>query len=359
MKIGIYSPYLDTLSGGEKYMLLAASFLSTFAEVEVFWDDSLILTKAEEKLGIDLKRVKVVKNIFTSETSLINRLFLTKKYDYIFALSDGSLPLVSSKLIVHFQFPIKNKKLDMLDKVKLKRISEIICNSNFTKQFIDKEFNVDSKVIYPPTFFTKDLIKVDLKEKENIVLNIGRYERLENNSSFKKQEFLIATFKKMVDKGFKGWKLHLVISYFSKDKLHIDEIKKSIKDYPIEILENVTNEKLQEEYAKAKIYWHASGYGEDLNINPERAEHFGITTVEAMANGAVPIVVGVGGQVEIVEDGISGFLWLDEEELMLKTILLSEDNGKFIEMSTAAQQRSKLFTSDIFCEKIKKVFINE
>jgi len=356
VKIGIYSPYLDTLSGGEKYMLLAAANLSLSSDVDVFWDDSSILSKAQSKLGIDLSKVKVVKNIFNSNISLFNRLLLTKKYDYIFFLSDGSLPLVSSKLIIHFQFPIKNKRLEVLDKIKIKRISEIICNSNFTKEFIDKEFKVSSKVIYPPTFFTKDLSNIDMTKKKNVILNIGRYERFENKTSFKKQEFLIDAFKKMVDKGFKSWELHLVISYFPKDKLFIEELKKSIKNYPIKILENISNEELQEEYAKAKIYWHASGFGEDLNLHPERAEHFGITTVESMANGAVPIVIKAGGQVEIVEEGISGFLWTDEEELMLKTVLLSQDSEKQKEISKAAVKRSLLFTSDIFCQKIKQIF---
>lgn len=356
MKIGIYSPYLDTLSGGEKYMLLAAACLSTSSNVEVFWDDASIAEKAEAKLGIDLSKVKFVNNIFNKNTSLFNRLLLTKKYDYIFVLSDGSLPLVSSNLVIHFQFPVKNKKLEVLDKIKLKRISKIICNSNFTKQFIDKKFKVNSDVIYPPTFFSKDQPKIDFKKKKNIILNIGRYERFENKTSFKKQEFLIDSFRKMIDKGFKGWELHLVISYFPKDKLYIEELRESIKNYPIKILENVPNQVLQEEYALAKIYWHASGFGEDLIINPERAEHFGITTVESMANGAVPIVINAGGQPEIVEEGVSGFLWSDEEELILKTILLTQDDEKLIELSNAAIKRSNAFVSDIFCDKIRGIF---
>ncbi len=337
-------------------MLLAAACLSISSDVEVFWDDASIVKRAEAKLGIDLSKVRIVKNIFNNKTSLFNRLLLTKKYDYIFVLSDGSLPLVSSSLIIHFQFPVKNKKLEVLDKIKLKRVNRIICNSNFTKQFIDKEFKINSDIIYPPTFFSKDQRKIDFNKKKNIILNIGRYERFENKTSFKKQEFLIDTFKKMVDKGFKGWELHLVISYFPKDKLYIEELKKIIKNYPIKILENVDNQVLQEEYALAKIYWHASGFGEDLIINPERAEHFGITTVESMANGDVPIVINAGGQPEIVEDGVNGFLWSDEEELMLKTILLTQDEEKLNEISKAAIKRSSAFVSDIFCDKIRGIF---
>jgi glycosyltransferase involved in cell wall biosynthesis len=54
---------------------------------------------------------------------------------------------------------------------------------------------------------------------------------------------------------------------------------------------------------------------EDLERFPERAEHFGIATLEAMAFGCVPIVIRAGGQSEIVEDGRSGFLCSDTDEL--------------------------------------------
>ena len=38
MKIGIYSPYLDTLGGGERYMISLASHWSKSHEVSVYWD---------------------------------------------------------------------------------------------------------------------------------------------------------------------------------------------------------------------------------------------------------------------------------------------------------------------------------
>ena len=43
--------------------------------------------------------------------------------------------------------------------------------------------------------------------------------------------------------------------------------------------------------------------GEDAERHPERFEHFGISVVEAMAAGAVPLVFGAAGPGEIVQDG--------------------------------------------------------
>ncbi len=59
----------------------------------------------------------------------------------------------------------------------------------------------------------------------------------------------------------------------------------------------------------ASIYWHAGGLGEDPDRHPDRFEHFGITVVEAMAAGAVPLVFAAGGPAEIVEHGVNGFHW--------------------------------------------------
>ena len=64
MKIGFYSPYLDTFGGGERYMLTLASHLAKSNEVEIFWDDMSIKAPLSRFLKIDLTSTKFVKNIF-------------------------------------------------------------------------------------------------------------------------------------------------------------------------------------------------------------------------------------------------------------------------------------------------------
>ncbi len=60
--------------------------------------------------------------------------------------------------------------------------------------------------------------------------------------------------------------------------------------------------------------------GEDENVHPERFEHFGITTVEAMAAGCIPVVINKGGQKEIINNGYDGFFFKDWQELKDITI---------------------------------------
>ena len=118
---------------------------------------------------------------------------------------------------------------------------------------------------------------------------------------------------------------------------------------------NPKNRVLRKYYQKAKIYWHASGIGEDLTKHPDRAEHFGITTVEAMSAGCVPVVYNAGGQKEIVEDGKSGYLFDTEEELVVRTNHLIQNEKDLSALSETAALRAQVFGSDNFCVKLQEI----
>lgn len=364
MRIGIYDPYLDSLGGGEKYMLSAASCLSDENEVLVFWDDPTILEKATTKLNIDLSKVKTTQNIFSPEIPTIKKLDESIRYDFIFFLSDGSIPFtLAKKTILHFQFPVEWVQGNtFVNKLKFKQIYDVICNSKFTQKYIDKKFGIHSTVIYPPCI-TSPLDKekqkeIDLTQKENLILTVGRYNALPQGGSFKKHEILIDVWKKMIDNGTKGWQFVIATSYLPENEKHVHQLEKQIGEYPIKIIRNAPFEEITKLYQKAKIYWHASGYGEDIAKHPERTEHFGITTVEAMYAGAVPVVIGVGGQPEIIDEGETGFLWNTTEELIQKTQKLIEHDKMRNEIAKKSIEKAKQFSTEIFCEKLKEI-INE
>ena len=354
MKIGVFDPYLDTLGGGEKYMLTAALCLSIDHDVSVLWDnDRDILKKAEKRFSLDLGNVKLAENIF-KHSSFLKRFILSRKYDAILFLSDGSIPLIGCKLFMHLQFPIEwVDNNSPWHNLKLKKIYKVICNSKFTKDFVDKKLGTKSIVLYPPS--SVNFKKTNIT-KENNILTVGRFGLLPDGGYFKKQDFLIETFKKMVNNGLKNWKLIIAISYIEKYKEELKKLKKLADNYPIEFLENSSWEDLMKTYLKSKIYWHASGFGEDLGKNPERAEHFGISTVEAMAAKEVPIVINAGGQKEIVDNGENGFLWNTQGELIKSTLRVINSDALRKALSEKANKKAKEFSNEIFCESIRSIF---
>jgi glycosyltransferase involved in cell wall biosynthesis len=109
--------------------------------------------------------------------------------------------------------------------------------------------------------------------------------------------------------------------------------------------------KLKKLYQEAKIFWHAAGYPHDPNLLPHVMEHFGIVTVEAMSAGCVPVVINKGGQPEIVEHGVSGFLWSTLEELRGYTCLLAKDDKLRNRMAAAAVEKARLYTKDRFIQR--------
>lgn len=349
-KIGIFDPYLDTLGGGEKYMLSAAHCLSVDNNVSVFWDDKKLKKQAGERFGIDLKRVEFIPNIFSNDTPFLKRILFTRDFDILLILSDGSIPLsFAKKTFLHFQTPIEKSKLSVFDKLKISRISGVICNSFYTKNHIDREFGVKSAVIYPPVD-TGEIIKTKVS-KENIILTVGRYNRLADGSDFKKIEVLIDFFNK-ISSEIPDWEFVIVTTSLPQDKIFISGLEKKIKGSKIKIYKDLNYRNILELYLKAKIYWHATGFGENLKKYPERAEHFGMSTVEAMASGAVPAVINLGGQKEIVKNNENGFLWNTLQELHDLTKSLIKDNKKWDRLSVNARESSKRFGKKIFCKEL-------
>lgn len=355
MRVGIYDPYLDDLGGGEKYILTLATCLSKNHEVRLFWDSPDDLDIVTQRFSIDISRVKIVKNIFSKNINLISRLKETKKYDAIIVLSDGSIPLVWPKLFLHIQQPIVGLSYSFKDLIKISRVEKVFCNSLFTQRFLDKRLKKKSVVIYPPIS-----LKPQKVPKENIILTVGRF-RVKNVgvADYKKQSILVDVFTKMVDKGLKNWKFVLATSVRPNEEQEFEKIKTRAKNYPIEFLVNKKNDYLWDIYSKAKIYWHATGFGEDLKKHPDFAEHFGISTVEAMGGGAVPVVINAGGQIEIVDEGVNGFLWDSLDELEEKTLRLINSSKLQEGMGKEASNKAKKIAERDFCRQVQDLILHD
>lgn len=349
MKIGFYDPYLDDTGGGERYMMTMASYLSYDNTVDVFWNNNEDLKKIEERFSLDLSKINLVPNIFGSSFSFAQKLLKSRNYDCIIFLSDGSIPfLLSKKLFIHIQRPITQVNISSKDKLKLRRVNKVFVNSEFTKNYVDKTFKLNSHLLYPPVS-----INGFTNKKENIILHVGRFRVLNVKAQdYKKQQVMIDTFKDLIDKGLKNWKFVLAVSLTDLADPKFVAMQNSVKGYPIEFLINSNNKNLWEIGSKAKIYWHASGFGEDLIKYPELAEHFGISTVEAMGVGAVPVVINAGGQTEIVKDGVNGFLWSSLEELEEKTLRLVNDENLLEKLSKKTFEDSKFYSEENFCKKV-------
>lgn len=340
MKAAIYNPYWDTLGGGERYTASVASvFLKNGYSVDIEWRDKNLIKQISKRFELDISKVKIVKDINRGDS-----------YDACFWVSDGSVPTLKSRNnFLHFQVPFKNTGgKSLINKMKLFRIKKVICNSSFTKNVIDREYGVNSLVIYPPV----DVNKFKAKKKENVILYVGRFSQL---AQAKNQHILISCFKKLYDTGAKGWKLILAGGGEIGANDYLEKLKRISSGYPISFEVSPTFSKLKDLYGRSSIFWSASGYNVDEVKDPKMVEHFGITPVEAMAAKCVPFLVNKGGHKEIVDDGTNGYLWNTEDQLVGLTRKAISDTKLMKKIAINAKEKSDRFSLSSFEEEVEKI----
>lgn len=301
--------------------MLSVSLVLENLGFQVFfaWDNLEEVMELSTMLGIKLSAPQLdpsVKNLYFGSNPL--RMYqATKSYDVVVYLSDGSLPLLGGKRnIIHMQVPFHGVGgKSWKNQLKKRFIHDVIVNSNFTKQIVDAEYGINSKIVYPP------VSPITCQSpKENIILSVGRFE---SSLNAKKQDILIQAWRALSPQ-LPGWKL--VLAGGSTSEEWVAQLKAIAADFPVEFAVNASHDYLCELYGKSSIYWHAAGYGLDQTKNPELTEHFGITTVEAISAGCIPLVVPYGGQIEIVQS--TDLHWTTKEELIDKTLALVRNPDK-------------------------------
>lgn len=217
----------------------------------------------------------------------------------------------------------------------------IVANSRFTQGWIERYWQAESELLYPPVSMQP------AGDEQPIILNVGRFFPADGGHS-KKQFELVTAFRRLCDRGVTGWTLHLVGGCAADGESYVERVREHARGYPVEVHVNVPGDELARLYGAASIYWHASGLGENARRRPDRLEHFGITTVEAMSAGAVPVVIGLAGQLETVRHGVDGYHFRTVDGLVGLTRMLIDDPGLRAQMAAAAARRARDFAMASF-----------
>lgn len=222
-----------------------------------------------------------------------------------------------------------------------------LANSNFTKYWTKRYWGKEARLLYPPV----DIEEFKAGRKKNFILNVGRF-FIGGHS--KKQDILVKAFREMVNQKMfnEDWELHLVggVAVGNEHESFVKELQKEAAGFPIffHFYANFTD--LKKLYSEAKIYWHATGFGENMRLEPIKFEHFGITVVEAMASGCVPVIFAGGGIPEAVSDK-EGFVWKSTKQLKQITQKLAHDKKLSNRLSKNAQVKAKYFSRNRFAKE--------
>ena len=351
MRIGCFNPFLDALGGGEKY------FLSVMEEAVRLPGAEVELLAAAEP-DVDAWRrlnVAIPREAFTwtRATDLGEVTEHSAELDLLVTWAND-FPLASRarRAVAMIQFPFipwerrgRRALASALGAVGLRRgpaglatYDLVVCNSRFTAEHLARRLGVrDPAIIAPPV--DEPEVVAPVAERGPIVLGVGRFFRGFHN---KKHDVLIDGFRELLGRPEVGpdWELHLVGGAADDPdvRAYVDELRDRARDLPVRFHVNADAATLARLLGEASLFWHATGFGEDGERHPERLEHFGIATAEAMMHGVVPVVVALGAQPEIVEDGVTGRLWGSVDELVDRSAELIGDPERRASLAEAARE---------------------
>ncbi len=228
----------------------------------------------------------------------------------------------------------------------------VLVYSEFVQDILHRSHNINSQILYPAIDDFGELVP-----KEHIILSVGRFFRGLYND--KRYDILVEAFKMLRERFHNtSWTYHLVGSCGTdaESQRYLNELRAAATGHPIYFHVNASYDDLRRYYNQAEIFWHAAGYNVDEERFPERTEHFGMSTVEAMSAGAIPVVINKGGQKEIVSHGKSGYLWNTLDELFDSTAALINDTDLRNTMRQHARTRFLDFDRQHFSNKLISLF---
>lgn len=371
MRIAFYSPYLPKhTGGGEKYLFDCAKILREEGhQVQVACsarqdlsgaEINAIKQKYEQFLNYSLEGIEFVATPLFTNASFLTKLLWTAKFDVLYYQTDGSLFFsLARHNILHIQVPLKLHKSSVVEKLKLANWRVKNTNSEFTKKHIEQFWQTKVNFVHQPFVDHKEFIAQQSWQtsKTKTILSVGRFFCQLHS---KRQDVLVKFFKDLVildPQALADWKLVLVGK--KEDEAFASKVARLASGLNIEIIHDLDRQELIKRYQQASLYWHTSGFQIDENEEPEKVEHFGISTLEAMSARAVPIVISKGGQKEILGTQLTNCLWNNEADCLAKTLEMIKNENKRVEIAELAYQRSLFFSKERFRQILLAMLANK
>jgi glycosyltransferase involved in cell wall biosynthesis len=216
----------------------------------------------------------------------------------------------------------------------------IVANSKFTQKVIGGCLGKRALVINPPVESNKTLMRVNRGKRENVVITISRFR------SAKGLEIIPEIASYVRDCEF------VVVGIADKEsKQCLRELSREIERLGVQkrvhVFRNKRNGFALSALSTAKIF-----------LQTQSTEAFGMSIVESMAAGCIPIVPRTGGPwIDILDcqEGQYGFSYRSSAEAAAKIKLLLDDESLRSKVSVRAIERSVVFDSSAFEKKLLSI----
>ena len=189
-------------------------------------------------------------------------------------------------------------RLRKWDKRTASNVDQFIAISKFIAERIERVYERDSIVIYPPVDCNRFTIDDTVDRGEHYLV-------LSRLVSYKRIDIVVEAFASL------PYKLRIV-----GDGPQLDELKEKATSN-VEFSGFVAEEKLVDEYRSARA------------LIVTAIEDFGLAPIEAAACGTPTIALAIGGYLETVQDGVSGIFYNEQSAGSLKDAVKSFTTQEF------------------------------
>jgi hypothetical protein len=337
----IATPYNYNVGGGEKYLSFIIKFfiqqnykiifcVNTYNSIELNNTLNFYFNK-QEQMYIYLANIDIIYNVDIS--------FII--FDYFLFMNNNGIPSPNIKVcspnsILHVQFPcdyITYKETYTHTQIKtiLQKYNHIIVNSEFTYNTLvnmyTNYYNIRNiHIVYPPCFESiNNTASIPLsynpEYSNNTFVMIGRIFEYDSNANNKYFDVAIDIFNKLIKYDYK-----LIIIGSNKSNKYVEYLQTLIKNNNKIQLELDINDESKNKYLRNSNYFiQLTGIHDKFLYNKE---HFGISMIEAINQGCIPISINEGYPKYLITNNINGYLINNSNELT--TLLLTIFNKTII-----------------------------
>jgi len=366
-RILIIHPHLHILGGSEK---LTKILIYELAEME---NEILVLTSVRNEQEFpEMKNVKyrLIKDIKVEARSEKTSKILNIVYTLDDAVADFDpnvtlvmmqepiysmalkmvRPELGDAMYIHYPFEEELTQENLKVFLKLYRFPNMyvdfygiadlhMTNSNYTARALYSKFHIESNVVYPAVSWDYFKGQVDLESKrDNVIVSVGRF------VPQKRHHVLLNWFEQIIKPKIPDAKLVIIGLPDARYKDYYDMLKERIaKMEDVEFIDRpMSDHEIAKYYSEAKVYVH-------LRIG----EHFGMAPVEAMSQGAIPVLPKLSGLAELITQGRDGFAYENDEEAAKYIVkILSMPHEEVVKIRTAAYMKAWYFNPDRFAKQI-------
>jgi len=230
------------------------------------------------------------------------------------------------------------------------RYSRIVCNSRYTREWIEKRWGLTAHAhVYPPV----DAADPGPGRREEVILSVARFDPGGNKQQLEMAQ-AFGLLQRRWPRLAQGWRLVLAGGSHGDNPYlrRVQDFLRGRPELPVELRLNVSHDELAALYRRASLFWHFCGLGQS---DPALVEHFGMTVAEALQSGCVPLVFDGGGMREIVTEGRDGFLFSSVGMLLERSARLLADPELRQSMSAAARGSGRRFAKETFQQQVRRL----